>query len=263
MARYYSERALFEKTGISGEIHQARKVSQEEEVSGKFSAEASLTGLGIEGRESQKRATEWEYSGRGFHSVEQILIGDRHRFIKPRKAQPGDLVKFEEAKVTAAAIEILQIKEEVRENFQVDTGTSDFKVFGGYLEPRRSLFDYFRRETRFYLLGSLDNRETMERFSIPAANLPNSFPSDAAAARFLLYSLYQVEPNRRERANLPTDDAALESYADMVHRSITGGEGYMEPKLDKNAIAGQKCRVIATVTMVGAGIALLRPIVIE
>lgn len=181
-----------------------------------------------------------------------------------RRARNGDLVVLRSAFITAAAIPLLDVPDEVRKRYTSDlNGTRDVYVYGGKVEPAPR-FGLKYAGKNLLILGSIDNISTATN-TLPESHdhLKNSYPSNAGSARWLINGLYEVKPGPRAQTRLPTNNDALNRYKEILDQTLTGKEFAKTPEPEQHALYDYRCRLIASVSLVGEKDILLRPIVIE
>lgn len=268
--RYFSNRALFDKTGVDART--PRKWV--ERYSANRSASRGLDGkLGTDGlnvspfikRRSEENLEKVMAEERGlssFNDVLDTLKANSVKSVSSKRAEAGDVVVLKRVEVTAGPIPILGLPSSVLETFRSDVDSGFFQVFGGEIYEKYRHLGVFRRERRYILLGSIDNVGTLKGFDAKRCSYPNSYPSDPGNAEQLIKWLYSQGTPMKKGGDSPTNEDMLSAYDDIIARTLTGDGYSFEPQTSR-IFNKQHCRVVATVSLAVDGVKLLRPILIE
>lgn len=264
MSYYFSHRAFEEQLGdLSPLVHESQnstssshslKPKLRKSIPTDFSSSSSKTDI-----------VKTEYDTVDFSSVRKIAQLKGQKATRLPHAQTGELVVIPKARITASAFPILQVPDEVLKGFHRDIGTDaqQFYVFGGVVKIPATLGVFHYTGPRVFLLGSIDNLTARKRLIPASREWPNSYPSSASNARYLINGLYDLKPGSREAERLPSDEQALDEFVEMIGRTVTG-EGFLNTPLPENcALYESEKRLIGTVTMRSEDTLLIRPIVIE
>ncbi|MCG7236011.1 hypothetical protein [Corynebacterium sp. ACRQP] len=264
MSYYFSHRAFEEQFGDLSPLVRESQNNTSSSLSLKPKLRKSIP-TDFSSTSSKTDIVKTQYDAVDFSSVRKIAQLKDQKAKRLSQARAGELVVIPKARITASAFPILQVPDEVLKGFHRDIGSNSqqFYVFGGVVKIPATLRVFHYTGPRVYLLGSIDNLTARKRLIPASREWPNSYPSSASNARYLINGLYDLQPGRREAKRLPSDEQALNEFAGMIGRTVTG-EGFSNtPRPENCALYESTKRIIGTVTMRSESALLIRPIVIE